>query len=72
VAVDMGYKELEVDYNNLKGTLYFVISKVEFLFTAALKAIPNNKLFDPLYFRIVNILLGTNLYKGYMKHDLQR
>jgi GT2 family glycosyltransferase len=67
VAVDAGHKDLEIDYNNLKGKLYFIISKTEFMFNAALKLIPNNKMFDPLYFRIVNILLGTNLYKGYTK-----
>jgi GT2 family glycosyltransferase len=67
IAVQMGHKELGINYNNLKGKLYFIISKTEFMFTAALKIIPNIKVFDPLYFRIVNILLGTNLYKGYTK-----
>jgi GT2 family glycosyltransferase len=65
VAVEMGHKELELDYNNLKGKIYFIISQVEFIFTGFLKIIPNSKIFDPLYFRIVNILLGINLYKGY-------
>jgi GT2 family glycosyltransferase len=67
VAVEMGHKDLEIKYNTLKGRLYFIISKLEFLFTDALKIIPNIKMFDPLYFKIVNILLGTNLYKGYTK-----
>jgi hypothetical protein len=67
VAVDAGHQDLEIDYNTLKGKLYFIISKTEFMFTGALKLIPNIKMFDPLYFRIVNMLLGTNLYKGYTK-----
>ena len=67
VAVQMGHADLAINYNNVKGAVYFIISKFEFLFTRALKLIPNKKIFDPLYFRIVNILLGTNLYKGYTK-----
>ncbi len=67
VAVQMGHDDLELNFNNLKGKLYFIISKTEFLFNLALKLIPNKKMFDPLYFKIVNILLGTNLYKGYTK-----
>lgn len=65
VAVRMGHKDLELDFDNRKGTIYFIISKFDFLFTGTLKLLPNVKLFDPLYFRIVNILLGMNLYKGY-------
>ena len=65
VAVRMGHKDLGLNYDNLKGKIYFLIAKTEFLFTAALKIIHNFRMFDPLYFRIVNILLGTNLYKGY-------
>lgn len=65
VAVRMGHKDLELNFDNLKGKIYFMIAKLEFLFTGALKIIPNVRMFDPLYFRIVNILLGTNLYKGY-------
>jgi GT2 family glycosyltransferase len=65
VAVRMGHKDLELNFDNLKGKIYFLIAKTEFLFTVALKIIPNVKMFDPLYFKIVNILLGTNLYKGY-------
>ena len=67
VAVQMWHKDLELDYNNLKGEIYFIFSKVDFIFTGILKLIPNSKLFDPLYFRIVNLLLGINLYKGYTK-----
>ena len=65
VAVQIGHKDLELNYNNLKGKLYYVISKTERVFIFILNAIPNLKIFDPLYFRLVNILLGTNLYKGY-------
>jgi GT2 family glycosyltransferase len=65
VAVRMGHKDLELDFNNLKGRVYFIISKTEFLFHGLLRVLPNMKVFDPIYFRVVNILLGTNLYKGY-------
>jgi GT2 family glycosyltransferase len=67
VAVDMGHTDLDVDYDNLKGRLYFILSKIDFILIGILKIIPNNKMFDPLYFRIVNFLLGTNLYKGFTK-----
>jgi GT2 family glycosyltransferase len=65
VAVEMGHTGLAVDYHNLKGNIYFIISKLDFIFKGLLKVIPNKKMFDPLYFRTVNILLGINLYKGY-------
>jgi len=65
VAVNMGHEDLRLDFNNAKGMVYFIISKLEFLFNGTLKMIPNIRFFDPLYFKIVNILLGTNLYKGY-------
>ena len=67
VAVEMGHKDLEINYNNTKGKLYFLVSKIDFIFKWMLKFIPNNRLFDPIYFRIVNLLLGINLYKGYTK-----
>ena len=67
VAVTMGHKELALDFDNLKGKVYYTISKTEFIFNTILKLIPNHKIFDPLYFKIVNILLGVNLYKGYTK-----
>lgn len=67
VAVMAGHNDLILNYNNLKGNIYFILSKTEFMLNWALKAIPNNKVFDPLYFKIVNLLLGTNLYKGYTK-----
>ena len=67
VAVEMGHQDLAIDYHDLKGNIYFIISKLDFVFNWLLKIIPNKKVFDPLYFRIVNILLGINLYKGYTK-----
>jgi GT2 family glycosyltransferase len=67
VAVEMGHKDLELNFDNLKGKIYFVVSKTEFAFNTLLKLIPNVEIFDPLYFKIVNILLGMNLYKGYTK-----
>ena len=67
VAVQMGHKDLELNFDNLKGKIYFIVSKTEFVFNVILKLIPNVKIFDPLYFKIVNILLGMNLYKGYTK-----
>jgi GT2 family glycosyltransferase len=67
VAVSMGHKDVAIHYSKLKANIYFLISKVDFIFEIALKLIPNYKIFDLLYFRIVNILLGINLYKGYTK-----
>ncbi len=67
VAVEMGHQDLAINYHNLKGNIYFIMSKLDFIFNWLLKIIPNKKVFDPLYFRIVNTLLGINLYKGYTK-----
>ena len=67
VAVEMGHSELTLEYNNLKGGIYFILSKIEFAIVVIANVIPNHKIFDPIYFRIVNLLLGLNLYKGYTK-----
>lgn len=67
VAVNAGHKELATDYDNFKGKIYAAGSRLEFAIKAIMKVIPNQRLFDPLYFRLVNFMLGLNSYKGYTK-----
>lgn len=65
VAVEMGYHEVAIKYNMLKKTAYRLLKIFKPALYNTLAVIPNLQLFDPLYFRIVNLLLGTVSYEGY-------
>jgi len=65
VAVQMGYKELEYHYGPLKSAIYTTTGRMQPLLRGLLKTIPNVQPLDPLYFRVMNLLLGTALYTGY-------
>lgn len=67
VAVALGYNHLKIGHNSIKEIVYKIFIPIKPLFYFALKIIPNYKFFDPIYFRITNILLGTYLYEGYIK-----
>ena len=65
VAVQMGYTELEYHYGPLKSAVYRLTGSLAPLLQASLRLVPNRRAFDPLYFWLVNLLLGTALYTGY-------
>ncbi|PIQ22097.1 MAG: hypothetical protein COW65_05220 [Cytophagales bacterium CG18_big_fil_WC_8_21_14_2_50_42_9] len=65
VAVEMGNAELAYPYGLLKSSIYRVLIKLEPLLFKLVAAIPNLPIFDSLYFKIVNTLLGTAFFAGY-------
>lgn len=67
VAAVMGYPEVALAYGLGKGNVYKFLSAGEPILYKMLAAIPNEKTLDPLYFGIVNLLLGTASYEGYTK-----
>lgn len=64
-AVQAGYANLELHYGLLKRTAYQVLGKLKPAIFWALTCIPNRKSFDFIYFRCINLLLGTVVYEGY-------
>jgi GT2 family glycosyltransferase len=67
MAADLGYDETKIEHSALKSALLILIFKTKSIFRFILKSIPNYKTFDPVYFKIVNILLATYLLEGYRK-----
>ena len=67
-AVNFGYKHLALQYNFIKTMIYkLCINFKPFLFFS-LKLIPNFRVFDKLYFSIINLLLGAHSFEGYTKN----
>lgn len=65
VAVDMGFSELKIKYNFIKKILYSLLSMLKPLLMICLKIIPNKNSFDIIYFKLINVLLGINIFDGY-------
>jgi hypothetical protein len=36
--------------------------------TVLLRCIPNNKIFDPLYFKVTSVIVTSRIYKGYISY----
>jgi glycosyltransferase involved in cell wall biosynthesis len=66
-AVRAGHPDLELKYTFLKRTIYSLSVLLKPIIFWAMRLIPNQKSFDFLYFRCVNLLLGTVVYEGYRK-----
>jgi GT2 family glycosyltransferase len=67
VAVEIGYEELRIAHGSFKRTiLKFGIKRRKF-FKWILSYIPNNHIYDGIYFKIVNYLLSVSLYEGYTR-----
>lgn len=67
VAAELGYKEIALSYGVFKSKTYNLLSISKPALYKLLNAIPNRQMFDPVYFKILNILLGTASYEGYTK-----
>lgn len=65
VGVERGYKEAAVVQHSWKYAIYYINRPLANFWVNLVKLIPNSKLFDPLYFKFVNFLLGLNLHIGY-------
>jgi GT2 family glycosyltransferase len=65
VAVDLGYKELALQYPALKRFIFSLMSTGSSFVRAAMLLTPNIKLFDPLFFTFIGSLQAYRIYKGY-------
>lgn len=65
IGVELGFNELKINYSKVKVLFYTLITNTEFVINIILKIIPNIKLFDYIYFKLINLLLGAYLFKGY-------
>lgn len=65
VAIDMGFFELKIKYNFIKKIFYSFLSTLKPFLMMFLKIIPNKNSFDVIYFRLINVLSGINIYEGY-------
>jgi GT2 family glycosyltransferase len=65
VAVNLGYKELELQYNIYKTLIYKAIYFFRKNVLFILKRWPNIRKLDKLYFTFVNVMLGTYSCIGY-------
>ncbi|PWH85321.1 glycosyltransferase family 2 protein [Brumimicrobium oceani] len=64
-AVDLGFDDFVLEYSYKKKIYYIGLEKVESILRFLIEKIPNNKLFDNLYAKLVNQQIGLNIYKGY-------
>jgi len=67
VAVELGYDELKLEYGKIKSYIYELVLSKRPLMIKILKAIPNVKATDKLYFLLMNLLYGASVYEGYCK-----
>lgn len=65
IAVEMGFSELNINYSFLKRNLYIILSILKPFIMFSLKIIPNKNSFDSIYFKLINVLLGVNIYEGF-------
>lgn len=65
VAVQLGYSEVALSYDLVKGNVYKMLKISKPALIKVLMSIPNVTALDPFYFRILNLLLGTASYEGY-------
>ena len=70
IAVEMGLLELTIKYNNLKKMIYKLLIFLKPVLLLTLKIIPNGKIYDKLYFKMINLLLGLYIYKGYNSKNI--
>lgn len=66
-AVQMGHSELVYHYGFFKSIVYRTLIPLQPAFQRLLSAFPNHKALDPIYFRLLNLMLGTALFEGYHK-----
>lgn len=64
-AVRLGYTELELEYHPLKKILLKMILGLERIIMIVAGFLPNNRFFDPAYFKIIAIIQASRIFKGY-------
>ena len=68
IAYELGHKDQLIAPGFIKSFLFIIIGKMSTTFELLLKMIPNIKMFDGVYFRLINLILGARLYKGFRKY----
>ena len=66
-AVLRGNKELELQYNGIKKIILLFLCSTKKVWIAFLNMLPNTKMLDGFYGKMVNILLATSIFEGYTK-----
>jgi GT2 family glycosyltransferase len=66
-AFDLGNKSYEVKYSTAKKMILQLILPFEKVLFVMAKLIPNRRVFDPLYFKLANVLIATAIFGGYTK-----
>lgn len=66
-AVEAGYKTLALEYNFIKTLIYKLCIAVKPFLFFILTLIPNIRIFDKVYFSLINLLLGAHSFEGYTK-----
>lgn len=65
VAVDIGYTELTLTHSKPKRLLLETASRFAWIFRGLGYILPNHRIFDPAYSKLVNILIAINIFDGY-------
>jgi len=66
-AVKMGHTDLKLNYGFLKSSVYIMLIPLLPKFYYSLSLIPNVKALDPVYFKVLNTMLGIVVFEGYQK-----
>lgn len=64
-AVNLGYSELAYVYPGFRKYIYLFFYKMKSVFHLLKDLIPPAKVFDPVYFFIINLMLAAYICKGY-------
>lgn len=64
-AVEIGYKDQELKYTGWRSIKYRIAKFAEPLLLLCAQHWPDFPVLDGLYFRICQLLIGVNMYKGY-------
>ena len=67
IGFEMGFTQFENKTGKVKQLIYRLLMPFEPLLRFKLKVIPNHPIFDFSAFRIIHLLLGLALYKGYFR-----
>ena len=65
VAVNLGYAELELQFGFVKRWVFSTVNFFQAFQLNLMKVCPNQKFFDPLYFKWLSIIQAARIYKGY-------
>ncbi len=65
VAVDLGYTDLRIEYGFLKKIVLQTLSIGIPIVLAILSMLPNYKIFDKLYFKLLSAIIAIKIFKGY-------